>query len=77
MNTPQATDPAGTTRGGARTVGLGVVLVPVALGLALGAFELTTPSLWLDEGASVAIASQHGAALGAAMARDGGNMLGY
>ena len=39
--------------------------------------ELTTRSLWLDEAATVAIASQHGAAFGAALAHDGGNMLGY
>ena len=34
-------------------------------------------SLWLDEAASVAIASQHGGALWHAIAHDGGNMLAY
>lgn len=47
----------------------------LAAGLCL--YELTTRGLWLDETATVSIASQHGAALGSAMARDGGNMLGY
>src|SRR5271165_3479270 len=56
----------------ALTVGLPTVL---ALGLCL--YELTTRSLWLDEAATVAIASQHGSAFGAALARDGGNMLAY
>ena len=39
--------------------------------------SLTTRSLWLDEAATVAIASQHGSALWSAIAHDGGNMLGY
>jgi hypothetical protein len=51
--------------------------LPSLLALALCLYELTTRSLWLDEAATVAIASQHGAAFGAALARDGGNMLGY
>jgi mannosyltransferase len=54
-----------------------VVAAPALLAVGLCLYELTTRSLWLDEAASVSIASQHGAALGAAMARDGGNMLGY
>ncbi|HUZ20099.1 MAG TPA: glycosyltransferase family 39 protein [Acidimicrobiales bacterium] len=48
-----------------------------ALVLALGCFDLTTRSLWGDEGASIVIASQHGAAFWHAVARDGGNMLLY
>ncbi len=51
--------------------------LPALLALGLCLYELTTRSLWLDEAATVAIASQHGAAFGAALARDGGNMLGY
>jgi mannosyltransferase len=51
--------------------------LPAALAAALCLFEITARSLWLDEAASVAIASQHGAAFGAALAHDGGNMLGY
>jgi hypothetical protein len=51
--------------------------IPVAIGGALCAVELNTRSLWLDEGASFAIASQHGAALWHGIAHDGGNMLLY
>jgi mannosyltransferase len=47
------------------------------LAIALCAYELGTRSLWLDEAASVAIASQHGSAFWHAVAHDGGNMLGY
>lgn len=50
---------------------------PVVLALALTSWQLSTRSLWLDEGASVAIASQHGGALWRAIAHDGGNMLAY
>jgi 4-amino-4-deoxy-L-arabinose transferase-like glycosyltransferase len=56
--------------------GLAVGL-PSLLALALCLYELTTRSLWLDEAATVAIASQHGSAFGSALAHDGGNMLGY
>lgn len=51
--------------------------LPALLAAALCLYDLTTRSLWLDEAATVAIASQHGAAFGAALAHDGGNMLGY
>jgi hypothetical protein len=54
-----------------------VVIVPVLAAVGLCACELTTRSLWLDEGASVSIASQHGAALWRGIAHDGGNMLVY
>ncbi len=54
-----------------------VVVLPTVLTAALCLYELTPRSLTLDESASVAIASQHGAALGAAIAHDGGNMSGY
>jgi hypothetical protein len=60
-----------------RTRDLAAIALPTALALALCLYELTTRSLWLDEAATISIASQHGAALGAAMAHDGGNMLGY
>jgi 4-amino-4-deoxy-L-arabinose transferase-like glycosyltransferase len=53
------------------------VAIPSLLALALCLYQITTRSLWLDESATVAIASQHGSAFGAALARDGGNMLGY
>lgn len=54
-----------------------VIAAPALLALGLCLYQLTTRSLWLDESATVAIASQHGGAFGAALARDGGNMLGY
>jgi mannosyltransferase len=53
------------------------VAVPTVLALALCLYEITARSLWLDEAATVAIASQHGAAFGSALAHDGGNMLSY
>lgn len=54
-----------------------VVAVPTLLALGLCLYQITTRSLWLDESATVAIASQHGGALGSALAHDGGNMLAY
>ncbi len=48
-----------------------------AVAALLCAIGLTGRSLWLDEGATVAIVSQHGAALGHAIAHDGGNMLAF
>lgn len=51
--------------------------IPSLLGLALCLYQITTRSLWLDESATVAITSQHGAGFGAALAHDGGNMLAY
>ena len=53
------------------------VAVPTALALFLCFYEISSRSLWLDEAASVAIASQHGHALGSAIAHDGGNMSAY
>ncbi len=63
--------------GRVRLVGLAVTLGPALLALGLCLYELTTRSLWLDESATVAIATQHGAAFGSAVAHDGGNMLAY
>ena len=57
--------------------GAAVVVVPVLLAALLTSVDLSGRSLWLDEAASVTIASQHGAALWAAMRHDGGNMLAY
>jgi mannosyltransferase len=54
-----------------------VVAAPAVLAIVLCLYELSARSLWLDEAATVAIASQHGSALWNAMAHDGGNMLGY
>ncbi|MGD0219248.1 MAG: glycosyltransferase family 39 protein [Acidimicrobiales bacterium] len=62
---------------GARLARWGVIGVPALLAGVLAAIDLDARSLWLDEAATVSIASQHGAALAAAMAHDGGNMLGY
>jgi mannosyltransferase len=56
-------------------------LVPIAIVVAAGAVVsavgLGTRSLWLDEGSTFAIASQHGSALWHAVGHDGGNMLAY
>lgn len=60
-----------------RLLDLAVVGFPALLALALCLYDLTSRSLWLDEAASISIASQHGAALGSALAHDGGNMLGF
>jgi hypothetical protein len=51
--------------------------IPAVVGALLCAIELNTRSLWLDEGSTFAIASQHGAALWRGIAHDGGNMLLY
>ena len=67
----------GVARRASRVGDLVAVAAPSALGAALAFSGLGTRSIWLDEAASVTIASQHGAALGAAMAHDGGNMLAY
>jgi hypothetical protein len=53
------------------------IAIPVLVGALLCAIELNTRSLWLDEGATVAITSQHGAALWHGIKNDGGNMLLY
>jgi hypothetical protein len=60
-----------------RRLDLLTIGIPLLLAGLLAARELSARSLWLDEAASVAIASQHGGALWHAAARDGGNMLGY
>jgi mannosyltransferase len=51
--------------------------VPALLAAVLSVVEIGSRSLGFDEGATVAIVSQHGSALGSAIARDGGNMSGY
>ena len=60
-----------------RWLTIAAVGVPAIIAAALCAYELSVRSLWLDEAATVSIATRHGAAFGAALARDGGNMLGY
>jgi mannosyltransferase len=55
----------------------GTIAVPSLLAAVLCFHAITSRSLGFDEGATVAIASQHGAALGSAIAHDGGNMSGY
>lgn len=56
---------------------IALVVIPGVIALTLGVIDLGARSIWLDESASISIASQHGAALGSALARDGGNMAGY
>jgi len=53
------------------------IAVPALLAALLSIIQITSRSLGFDEGATVAIVSQHGSALGSAIARDGGNMSGY
>ena len=51
--------------------------VPVVLAALLCAIDLNVRSFWIDEGATYAIVTQHGAALWHSIAHDGGNMLLY
>ena len=60
-----------------RTLNALAIAVPTLLGAGLCLVEITARSLGFDEGASVTIASQHGGALGSAIAHDGVNMSGY
>ncbi len=60
-----------------RTGDWGVVIAPALLGALVCLPALAGRSLWLDEGATVSIVSQHGAALWRGIAHDGGNMLVY
>jgi uncharacterized membrane protein len=53
------------------------ILVAAAVGALLAAIGLGSRSLWLDEGSTFAIVSQHGAALWHGIAGDGGNQLLY
>lgn len=53
------------------------LILPGAIAFGLGVIEVTTRSIWIDESATISIASQHGKALASAIARDGGNMAGY
>ncbi|HEX3830898.1 MAG TPA: glycosyltransferase family 39 protein [Solirubrobacteraceae bacterium] len=50
---------------------------PALLAAVLGLIAIGSRNLGFDEGATVAIVSQHGSALGSAIARDGGNMAAY
>ncbi|MFZ0091793.1 MAG: glycosyltransferase family 39 protein, partial [Solirubrobacteraceae bacterium] len=50
---------------------------PTGLAAVLSLYQVTSRSLGFDEGATVAIASQHGAGLWSAIAHDGGNMSIY
>ena len=67
---------AATTRR-ARLGAVASVALPALVAIALTSYQLTTRSIWLDESATIAIASQSGHALWAGMAHDGGNMLVY
>lgn len=53
------------------------VALPALIAAALTVYQLPSRSLWLDEAASIAIASQHGSGLWHAVRHDGGNMLVY
>jgi mannosyltransferase len=60
-----------------RLLNVVVIGVPTLGAAALCLYELTTRSIYLDESATIAVISQHGDALGAALAHEGGSMLGY
>jgi mannosyltransferase len=81
MSTATADPPAPRALDGAtersRRADFVLIAVPCALAAALVLYQLSVRSLWLDEAATVAIASQHGHALWHAIAHDGGNLLGY
>ncbi len=77
MNGSERSEAGGAVATPSRLVRWGVVAFPTALAFVLAMIDLDARSLWLDEAATVSITAQHGAALGTAMARDGGNMLGY
>ncbi|MGB9185081.1 MAG: glycosyltransferase family 39 protein [Solirubrobacteraceae bacterium] len=51
--------------------------VPMAIAAVLTLLEINGRSISFDEAATLTIAHQHGSALGAAIAHDGGNMSGY
>ena len=53
------------------------LVLPAVVAFALSCIDLTARSIWLDESATMSIASQSGHALWHAIARDGGNMSGY
>ena len=54
-----------------------LILGPAALALVLCLIKISGRSLGFDEGATVTIVAQHGGALSAGIAHDGGNMSGY
>ncbi|MDE3134876.1 MAG: glycosyltransferase family 39 protein [Acidobacteriota bacterium] len=67
-----------TTRNASRArADLLPILLAAAVGALLAAIDLGSRSLWLDEGSTFAIVSQHGAALWHGIAGDGGNQLLY
>jgi hypothetical protein len=53
------------------------IAIPALVGAVVTAIGLGSRSLWLDEGSTFAIASQHGAALWHGIKGDGGNQLAY
>jgi mannosyltransferase len=62
---------------GARARDRLAIVAPAVLAAVLSLYRITGRSLGFDEGATVAIVSQHGHALWMAIAHDGGNMAGY
>jgi len=69
---------AGRSRATDRLIGWAAVAAPTLLAATLVLHDLGSRSLWVDEGATVAYSSQHGAgALWHAITSDGGNMLAY
>ncbi len=75
--TPAAPSPPARSPAPVRLADASAVALPALLALALCLLGLGSRSLGFDEGATVAIASRHGSALGRAIAHDGGNMSLY
>ncbi len=78
VGVPERPGLAAPAQAGGRDVrGWGVIAGPAVLAAVLSLIGLSGRSLGFDEGATVSIASQHGAALWRAIAHDGGNMSAY
>ncbi len=69
--------PAPAPAHGSRRLPWAVLALAPALAAGLSLYRITGRSLGFDEGATAAIVSQHGSALWAAIAHDGGNMSGW
>ncbi len=72
-----APDPPAVAPTADRRADVAAIVGPCVLAAVLVFLELGARSLWLDEGATVAISTQHGSALWSAIGHDGGNMLAY
>ncbi|MGH2871986.1 MAG: glycosyltransferase family 39 protein, partial [Solirubrobacteraceae bacterium] len=74
---PPSTMPSPPLRGRLRLAPWLPLAVAPGVAAVLSLYQLSGRSLGFDEGATAAIAAQHGSALWAAIAHDGGNMSGW